>query len=93
MHLVDLADLPNVTIQIVPFEAGKQPGMKGHLEIVELEDTPDENVVYLEGPSAISSMTIRRNQELPKTLKRIKQMALKPSDSVDLLREAAGEMT
>ena len=93
MHLVDLADLPNVTIQVVPFAAGPHPGMRGPFEVVEFDDTPDESVVFLEGPSGdfISDDTEETKSYL-ETFRRITQMALKPSDSVGLLREAAGEM-
>ena len=49
-HLVELAELPKVTIQIVPFAAGFHPGMKGPFKIIEFDDTPDENILFLEGP-------------------------------------------
>ena len=47
-HLVSSAELPGVTIQIVPFTAGLHPGMGGAFEVVEFDDTDDENIVYFE---------------------------------------------
>ncbi|HWN00807.1 MAG TPA: helix-turn-helix transcriptional regulator [Streptosporangiaceae bacterium] len=93
MHLVSLADRPNVTIRVVPFTAGLHPGLRGAFKVIEFEDEPDENVAFLEGPRAD---TVTDDPEETKsyleTFGRIAQMALSPSDSVGLLRKAAGEM-
>ncbi len=93
-HLVELAELPTVTIQVVPFTAGFHPGMKGPFKIIEFDDTPDESVVSLEGPREdfIGDDPEETTRYL-ETFKRITRMALGPSDSVELLRKAAGEMT
>jgi hypothetical protein len=50
-HLAYLAQLPNVKIQIAPFTAGLQPGMNGSFEVVQFEDSPDENIVFINGLS------------------------------------------
>ncbi len=93
-HLVELANLPNVTIQVVPFAAGFHPGMKGPFKVIEFDDTPDENVVFLEGPRGdFISDDPEETKSYLETFRRIAQMALGPSDSVGLLRKAAGEMT
>ena len=93
-HLVELAELPTVTIQVVPFTAGFHPGMKGPFKIIEFDDTPDESVVFLEGPREdfIGDDPEETTRYL-ETFKHITRMALGPSDSVELLRKAAGEMT
>ena len=93
-HLVELADLPNVTIQVVHFAAGFHTGMKGPFKIIEFDDTPDENVVLLEGPREdFISDDPEEAKSYLETFRRITQLALKPADSVGLLRDAAGEMT
>ena len=64
-HLVSTAELPNVTIQIVPFTAGLHPGMGGAFEVVEFDDTDDENIVYSRRTSAaISSATTQRKSDV-----------------------------
>lgn len=92
-HLADLADLPNVSIQVVPFTAGLHPGMRGAFKIVEFDDAPDENIVFLEGPHGD---LIREDpdevESYLETFRRIAKMALGPADSVGLLRKTAGEM-
>ncbi|MFD3422398.1 helix-turn-helix domain-containing protein [Streptomyces decoyicus] len=40
-HLLDLADLPNVTLQVCPFEAGLHPGAFGPFTIFEISELPD----------------------------------------------------
>lgn len=91
-HLVGVAELPNVTIQVVPFAAGLHPGMKGPFEIVQSADTPDENIVFLEIPRGdIISDDPKEIQNYLEAFERITGTSLGPSDSVDRLRKAAGE--
>lgn len=49
-HLIDMADLPNVTVHVVPLAAGPHPGMRGAFEVVQFDDAPDETIVFVEGP-------------------------------------------
>src|SRR5271166_2042337 len=90
LHLVEIANPPDVTIQVVPFTAGMHPAMKEPFEVVQFEDTPDENIVFLEGPR--SDIIIENPEETQSYLEafdHITEISLGPSDSVDLLREAA----
>ena len=93
MHLVDVATQSNVTIRVVPFTAGLHPGMKGPFEIVQFEDTPDENMVFLEGPSddiIVDDPT--ETQNYLAAFEHITEISLGPSESLERLRAAAGEM-
>ena len=92
MHLVSVAELSNVTIQIVPFTAGLHPGMKGPFEVVQFADSPDENIVFLEGPRGdfISDDPEEIDSYL-KAFRRITEKSIGPSDSVDRLK-AVGKM-
>lgn len=89
-HLVNVTELPNVTIQLVPFTAGLHPGMKGPFEVVQFEDTPDESVVFVEESRAdFISDDPRETQDYLDAFERITEKALVPSDSADRLRAAA----
>ena len=93
MHLVNVAELSNVTIQVVPFTAGLHPGMRGPFEAVEFEDTPDENVVFLEGPRGdFISDDPKETDIYLKAFKRITEKSLSPADSMGRLLRAAGEV-
>jgi transcriptional regulator with XRE-family HTH domain len=93
-HLADIAKLPNVTIQVVPFTAGLHPGMKGPFEVVQFSDEPDENIVFLEGPQGdIISEDQNETENYLEAFARITKAALSPSDSVKRLLQAADDMT
>lgn len=91
-RLVELADRPNVTIQVVPFAAGLHPGTRGSFKVIESGE-PGGDVVFVEGlhgdvimdePEEVSSYL--------KTFERIAASALGAADSAVFLRAAAGEM-
>jgi transcriptional regulator with XRE-family HTH domain len=48
-HLLEIAQLPHVTIQVLPFTMGAHPGINGQYAILEFPDTADSSVVYIEG--------------------------------------------
>ncbi|MGW3623744.1 helix-turn-helix domain-containing protein [Streptomyces sp. NPDC000880] len=48
-HLVELSQLPHVTVQVLPFDMGAHPGINGQYAILEFPDTSDSSVVYIEG--------------------------------------------
>jgi transcriptional regulator with XRE-family HTH domain len=92
MHLISVAELSNVTIQIVPFTAGLHPGMKGPFEVVQFADAPDENIVFLEGPRGdLISDDPEETDSYLKDFRRITEKSIEPSDSVALLK-AAGKV-
>ncbi|HEY1918664.1 MAG TPA: helix-turn-helix transcriptional regulator [Streptosporangiaceae bacterium] len=47
-HLVEVAALPNVAVQVVPFGAGAYPGMGKPFVILAFPEREDPDVVYLE---------------------------------------------
>ncbi|MEV0182410.1 helix-turn-helix transcriptional regulator [Streptomyces sp. NPDC050625] len=48
-HLIEMSQLPHVTVQVLPFEVGAHPGLNGQYAILEFADAADSSVVYLEG--------------------------------------------
>jgi transcriptional regulator with XRE-family HTH domain len=89
--LVDVAELPNVIIQILPFKASVYPAMKGPFEIVEFADAPDETIVFSESRSNFISDDPREAEDYLRTFRRITEISLGPSDSVDRLHRAVNE--
>jgi transcriptional regulator with XRE-family HTH domain len=47
--LIELSQLPHVTVQVMPFAMGAHPGVNGQYAILEFPDAADSSVVYLEG--------------------------------------------
>ncbi len=92
-QLASITDLPSVTIQIVPFTAGLHPSMGGAFEVVEFDDTDDENIVFIEDQRGdfIGDDPGEASRYL-KAFQLIEEKSLAPADSVAFLRKAAAEM-
>ena len=94
VHLVEVAEQPNVTIRVVPFAAGLHPGMRGPFEVIQFEDTPDENIVFIEGPrDDIINDDPKETRSYLEAFERITRISLAPADSLDSLRAAAAKLT
>jgi transcriptional regulator with XRE-family HTH domain len=48
LHIAELAVLPNVTIQVLPFSIGAHPSMTSPFTLLGFEDHPKMNTVYIE---------------------------------------------
>ncbi|WP_156727097.1 helix-turn-helix domain-containing protein [Streptomyces apocyni] len=48
-HLVEVSQLPHVTVQVMPFTMGAHPGVNGQYAVLEFPDAADSSVVYIEG--------------------------------------------
>ena len=90
-HIVSVMELPNVTIRVVPFTAGLYPGMKGAFELVHFEDTPDEDIVFLEGAHDVISDDAQQTANFLKAFRQISGVSLSSSDSMDRLLKAADD--
>ena len=91
-RLVDLAELPNVTIRVVPFSAGLHPG-SGPFEIIQFADADDEYAVFIE--TARGDFITDNAEDTQKYLEvfdRIMQISLGPEDSVTRIHEVAKAM-
>ena len=92
--LVKVAELPNVMLQIVPFSAGLHPGMKGPFEVVEFDDMPGENIVFIDRPGgSLISDDPKTTESYLKDYRRIAEKSLTPADSTERIRKAATAMT
>ena len=88
-RMVDAAQMPNVTIQVIPFSAGAHPAMESSFDILEFGD-PMPSLVYVEG--LIGNMYLERTQDLQRyeqVFARLSNIALSPQESIELITEAA----
>jgi transcriptional regulator with XRE-family HTH domain len=92
-HLVEVAALPNVTLQVVPFEAGAHAGMEAPFLILGFPEQADPDVVYventtsgvyLEQPSDVHRYTLMFDH--------LRAAALKPDDTVVMVERAANRL-
>ncbi|MEV6806220.1 helix-turn-helix transcriptional regulator [Streptomyces sp. NPDC017248] len=63
-HLIEMSQLPHVTVQVLPFEVGAHPGLNGQYAILEFSDAADSSVVYLEGVT--SDLYLEKAQDVQK---------------------------
>jgi transcriptional regulator with XRE-family HTH domain len=91
-RLVEAADLPNVTLQILPFEAGGHAGMDGTFAILDFPEPSDPDVVYAE--NATGGLFLEKSDELRKYVfifDHIRAAALRPEESVAYIAKLAKE--
>ncbi len=93
-HLETTAQLPNVTIQVLPFAAGGHPAMNSPYVILTFADAADAAVVYLENLStglALEEVAQVRSYSL--VHERLRRLALDPAASLVRLKEASRYFT
>jgi hypothetical protein len=91
-RLVAAADLPNVTLQVLPFEAGAHAGMDGTFAILGFPEPGDPDVVFAE--NATGGLFLEKSDELRKYVfifDHIRAAALRPEESVAMLAKLAEE--
>ena len=86
-HLVELARLPSVTIQVIPFSVGAHPAMDSMFDILEFGESAP-SVVYVEG--LMGWLYLERPQDISRYLKvweLLRTTALTPKESIRLIKE------
>jgi transcriptional regulator with XRE-family HTH domain len=85
-RLIEAARLPNVTLQILPFEVGAHAGMDGTFAILEFEEERDANVVFTD--NATGGLFMEKTEELQKytaIFETIRATALPPEESIEMI--------
>ncbi|MEV8551625.1 helix-turn-helix transcriptional regulator [Streptomyces glaucescens] len=63
-YLLEMSQLPHVTVQLIPFQMGAHPGVSGQYAILEFPDAADSSVVYIEGVT--SDLYLEKAQDVQK---------------------------
>jgi transcriptional regulator with XRE-family HTH domain len=83
--ILDMSDLPNVVVQILPYEVGAHPAVESNFTILQLPNrTPD--VVFVEG--LIGFAYLDRAEDLKRyhqIFSKLQSVALNPQDTADLI--------
>ncbi|MFD5750279.1 helix-turn-helix domain-containing protein [Streptomyces sp. NPDC127033] len=86
--LLDVAEGPHVTVQVLPRDAGGTPGMEGPFALLSLPD-PIPDIGYTEGPAGMLYIEDRdRVRLLTLRFGILTELALSCADSTDLIVEA-----
>jgi len=88
-QLIDASDMPNVTVEVVPFTAGLVPGLQAPFVIHEFLDAADDEVLYLESsrgdrlPDADTDEVLKYREDF----ERLRRASLGPQGTIDFLHE------
>jgi len=92
-HLAGCADLPQVTLQALPYSVGGHPGMPGSFAIMRFPDAGAGDVVYIE--TQASTLFLESDTDLSRfgaIFEHLRALALPPDASVDLIRGVARDL-
>jgi transcriptional regulator with XRE-family HTH domain len=84
VHLAEAAELPHVTLQLIPFEAGAHPGMPGPFVVMDFANDP--NVVYID--SMAGDLFLEEEPEIRRysaMFEHLRAIALSPTASAELI--------
>lgn len=90
MHLVVMAELPHVTLQVVPFSSGSYVGMPGSFMVLRFSDAP--SVVYID--SMAGDIFLEEEVEVRHytgLYDHLRAVSLSPDASRQLITSVAGE--
>lgn len=91
--LVKRSELPNVTIQVLPFAAGAHAGLGSTFAILSFPDSGDHDVVYIE--ETAGSLYLERPSEIRRYRSKLDHLlaaALRPDQSIEMIQHIAEEM-
>jgi len=87
--VVERMQLPNVTVQVIPYSVGAHPALDSTFNILEFSG-PVSNLVYSEGLAGF--IFIERPEDVDryqKVFERLSEMSLSPRQSADLMMKAS----
>jgi transcriptional regulator with XRE-family HTH domain len=89
-HIVEMAKLDHVTVQVLPFSAGVHPAMDGSFSILGFPEPADPDVVYLENQAG--SLYLEQEAEIDRYARMLRQLiakALDPDESRRMIARVA----
>lgn len=92
-HVLKLVELPHVTLQVMPLDAGAHPAQAGPFVILRYSNHIDPDVVYLE--THVGGLYLEREVELSNyvtMMDHLRAHALDPDGSARLVRRRIGEL-
>jgi hypothetical protein len=88
-RLLELAESPNVKIQVIPYTAGSHPAMDSNFTVLEFDGSTSD-VVYVEG--LVGWLYLERGSDLDrygKVFDRLSDLALSPQESSEMIADIA----
>ncbi|MFW6694451.1 helix-turn-helix domain-containing protein [Streptomyces sp. MAR4 CNX-425] len=89
-HLLEVSELPHVTVQVLPFETGAHPGVTGQYAVLEFPEESDSSVIYLEGVT--SDLYLEKSEDVHNysmMYEHLRAQALNPEQTRKFIADAA----
>jgi len=86
--MLEVAAAPNVTMQIVPFDAGAQPGLDNTFTLLEFDSSVQSPVVFV--ANLAGNLYLERESEIQRyqeVLEHLRACALSPANSTEFVEE------
>jgi hypothetical protein len=93
-HLVEASHQPHIMLQVVPFDAGKHPGMVGSFSLLTFALPDDPDIVYIEGMSRDVFVESGDAREYREVFDHVRSGALSPEASrqrIDHIRQETAD--
>jgi hypothetical protein len=90
-RLLEVAELPKVTLQVIPFEAGPHPGVLGPFAIVKFANPADSEAVYVE--NLAGQYFFEESEQVDRyqvAFQRLVAVALSPKDTIRHIADQIG---
>ncbi len=85
-HVLSMIQRPNVTVQVIPFDAGAHPGMPGSFIFLEFRDEGDPELVYVDAQAGDMFLESEDDLRRYRTMfDHLRASALSPARSADLI--------
>ena len=91
-HLIEIAGLPHVTLQVIPFDRGAHAGESGSFTVLRFEERDLPDIVYLE--QLTNAVYLDQRSDVERYLEVVDQIsgaALTPDETTRLIEQAARE--
>jgi hypothetical protein len=93
IHLVEVAELDTVTVQILPTAVTDHPGYDGAFTVLSFDGLGEPDIGYAEHP--MGSVHIEQEEHVTRAklvFDRLRSVALSPAESVALIERVVAEM-
>lgn len=92
-HLIESTKLPTVTVQVLPDRAGAHPALASGFFVLSFGDLDEPDMAYVEHALGAAHLTSEQDVGLARMkFDSLRTLALRPADSLALLREVAAGM-
>ncbi len=92
-HILEMARLPTVTLQVIPTNTGAHSAMNGAFTVLSFADPDEPEIQYVEYPGgSLQIDNPDRVKEVRLVFERLTAMALSPEESIRLIEEVLAEL-